>query len=621
VGSSPASDATGVAGLAPAGAPAFALVGPGGVVERRTPTLSERGFAAVLADDVHRSALDRVLGGELEQVTISSGEVRIVVERARSADGASRALATVIADPHASAKPEDALAAWLDQSPAVAWLKDLQGRYLHVNGRYTERFGIALDGILGRTDAELEPGQAVDGLRVSAGRPPSDEPLQLEYTIAALDDRPALVALRFPVRDRDGIPIAVCGIAAPAARAAAARQECGRLLRVERWPRLSSEAVKGELLEYWGLTQDPAHADGCPGAQVDRRPNVGDADLAAATDARDAALAANALLELQLAEERRRVVSMREATATAAQRADELLSEMAEARARADALERQGEQACVRVAELEQLLDDERRRVGAIEQAGEARTASASQQRDFEVLAAALADEREAGAAVRAELAAAREELNRAHRAVPAPAVEPDVPTPAHPTNGSGAPQSILRWPATAQRSLALTLAGASEWRTGLKDAIKVLGTDGGWDAVAAWTPDERGKLLKCSAMWTAGEGLRNFETATWQKPMPPCGSALGDSLGARHPRWLTDFAAGEDARLQAAAQEGIRSVLLVPLREGTTPIGALELLSRASVPADAEVSAAVEAVALQLGHFSSLLRHGAEPRWRLGRL
>lgn len=560
VGSSPASDATGVAGLTAAGAPAFALVGPDGAVERRTPTLGEEELAAVLADPAHRAAFDRVLGGELEHATISFDAVRIVVEAAQPANGARRALATVLAEPVAALKPQDALAAWLDQSPAVAWLKDLQGRYLHVNSGYTELFGIEPDRIVGRTDAELEPGQAVDGQRVSAGQPASDEPLQLEYTIAALDDRPALVALRFPVRDREGMPVAVCGIAAPAARSAAARQECVRLLRVERWPRLPADAVRGELLEHWGLTQNPVHSDGGGEPRLDAPAGAPDADLAAAVDARDGALAANALLELQLAEERRRVISVREATATAAQRAHDL--------------------------------------------------------------SAALAEERDAGAALRAELAAVGEELEAARRAATLrAAAKSPVPTVARPANGGGASPSILRWSAAAQRSLAVTLAGASEWRTGLKDAIKVLGTDGGWDAVAAWTPDDRGELLKCSAMWTAGEDLRNFETATWQKPLSPFGSALGAVLVASRPRWLTDFAAPQDARLGAAAQEGIRSVLLVPLREGTTPIGALELLSRASVPPDAEVSAAVEAVALQLGHFSSLLRQGAEPRWRLGRI
>ena len=77
--------------------------------------------------------------------------------------------------------------------------------------------------------------------------------------------------------------------------------------------------------------------------------------------------------------------------------------------------------------------------------------------------------------------------------------VQPD-PTP----DREGTP---LRWSAVAQHAFAVALAGASEWRVGLKDVIKVLGAEGGWDAVTAWTPDD-GAVLRCAAMWAADHEL-----------------------------------------------------------------------------------------------------------------
>jgi hypothetical protein len=121
--------------------------------------------------------------------------------------------------------------------------------------------------------------------------------------------------------------------------------------------------------------------------------------------------------------------------------------------------------------------------------------------------------------------------------------------------------------------------------------------------------------------MWTAGDEFRTFETSTWQKPLPPFGTELGSVFTTSGLRWLTDFEDSDDARLRSAVEHGIHSALLVPIREAGMTIGALELLSGAIVAPDADVAAGLEAVAIQLGHFSHLLRQSAEPRWRLGRI
>jgi hypothetical protein len=68
-----------------------------------------------------------------------------------------------------------------------------------------------------------------------------------------------------------------------------------------------------------------------------------------------------------------------------------------------------------------------------------------------------------------------------------------------------------------------------------------------------------------------------------------------------------------------------MHAALLVPIRHGEQTSGVLELLTSASAARsgarDPDIVSAMEAVALQLGHFDYLLRRGAEPRWRMGRL
>jgi hypothetical protein len=232
----------------------------------------------------------------------------------------------------------------------------------------------------------------------------------------------------------------------------------------------------------------------------------------------------------------------------------------------------------------------------------------------------ALEQERESAASLRAQLSTALQDLEHA-RSVRV--LTTQASSGRATTNGThaAAAESVLRWRPTAQRALTSAIAGASEWRTGLKDAIKILGTDGGWDAVTAWAPDDRGVLLRCVAMWTGPDVLDSFETLTWQKPLPPVGTELGRLFGSPESAWLTDLDDSQDARLCLAAREGIRSALLVPVCEGAETIAAIELLSRGSVSPDGDVAQSMEAVALQLGHFSHLLRKTGEPRWRLGRL
>jgi hypothetical protein len=230
---------------------------------------------------------------------------------------------------------------------------------------------------------------------------------------------------------------------------------------------------------------------------------------------------------------------------------------------------------------------------------------------------------------LRAELAATSQALAAAQRAAidavaaaspPPVAAEPPPPVAAVPPSPPGDQQPS--WSAAAQRTLSQTLASASDWRTGVRDVVKVLGREAGWDVVCAWLPDDRGQQLRCVAMWTVDADERDeFETRTWQKPYRLGTGEIGRALSARDAVWLTEIGSSEDDRLLAAAREGMRSAVLVPVYGGGTAVGVLEFLSQQDLEPNAELAAAMDGAAAQLGHFWQLLRLGAEPRWRLGRL
>jgi PAS domain-containing protein len=926
----------GAAVLPAAIGPAFALISTRGGLERATSGFRERFGDWIAAWDDHREDLYGLIRDECEHATVTvwgpEGSVAAQAECLHGPTGERYLLLS--ARPGAAheprAGPESLIGPWLDGIPAIVWLKDLDGRYVHVNRAYSRALGIEPDEIAGRTDAEVGTSQAVDGPRLRNGGAGAQEPLEFEYTVSAFENRPALAALRFAVRDSSGAPVAVCGVAAPVADAAVARAECARLMQIERWSRLGDDSIRADVIAEWGLSAGGEPAPGSGESHAAAGPVAADPELAGelervraelvqvsgelehAVAELEAARAAAAETDGLVAEERRRIESLHDASELAARRAHELLVDLDTERERREEGERELEQSRMRLgvleaaladvraqaagvddglaselagererrehserelgeeragreqserasseerqrlgaeleaaravtAELNGLLAEERHRMGAELDAARAAAADTERraqelltecdslrerreqhardlehargrveelawalgeergrreelervigaersrreklerelgderrrldaeqerrqqhERDLErartrlgELEAALAEDRaeaggiEAGlaraeaqrvaaeqalageririaelesalsagheriaeiertlvserersgaadaaraeraqAAVAAhraraqraeaalltqrvgadqELGALREEVERERReaealrarladatagleaarqeadaartvarreaeaaarrpgpvAAPEPAVAPDPAVHAEPPAALEAGEAVaeLSWRPAAQHHLTATLTAASEWRTGLRNAVRIIGAEGGWDAATAWCPETRKAVLRCTAMWTrAGSDLGPFETLTWQKPQPLAGE-LGRALAGPHPTWLAGLEAADDARCASAAREGMRSALLVPIHHAGNPIGVLELLTRATRLPDAEIATSLEAVAAELGHFAHLMRLGAERHWR----
>jgi len=109
---------------------------------------------------------------------------------------------------------EQRMQAILDNSPAVVFLKDLQGRYLLVNRRYEELFHVTRTSMLGRTDFDIFPAEmaerfrANDGLVLAAGKP-----LTFEEEAPHDDGVHSYISIKFPMEGPDGRVTGVCGIA------------------------------------------------------------------------------------------------------------------------------------------------------------------------------------------------------------------------------------------------------------------------------------------------------------------------------------------------------------------------------------------------------------------------
>ncbi|MGB8876680.1 MAG: hypothetical protein WCD11_10210, partial [Solirubrobacteraceae bacterium] len=317
--------------------------------------------------------------------------------------------------------------------------------------------------------------------------------------------------------------------------------------------------------------------------------------------------------------------------------ADELEGQLDSSRARIDELE--GE--VHRTVELQAELEAGQGRIDELErELGLARTRAGELEGELEVGRARideLEDELESARAVEAQTATSQADETQVNLESPAEdagteaalamsdAPEPDQ-TREQPSAAAGIELATLEagphltptagtgvsWQATAKRTLSASLARESVWRNVLKETVQVLGSEGGWDTVTAWLPDNTNGL-GCAAIWTAHRGLDRFETLTLDVPLKRDGSLLDQALQAPHLTWLTDLDTVDDERLQTAAAHGMHSALLLPVRTGNTTIGLLELLTHDTIEPDAQIALSLEASALQLGRFGHLLSLGSK--------
>ena len=104
------------------------------------------------------------------------------------------------------------LDAIVDYMPSMMFVKDMPGKYLLVNNRFTEMLGIHKKDIIGKTDADLPYDwvsryAALDEEVIATGAR-----AQTEHTITVNDKAYHFLITKFPLRNADGEMIGICGI-------------------------------------------------------------------------------------------------------------------------------------------------------------------------------------------------------------------------------------------------------------------------------------------------------------------------------------------------------------------------------------------------------------------------
>ena len=133
------------------------------------------------------------------------------------------------------------------------------------------------------------------------------------------------------------------------------------------------------------------------------------------------------------------------------------------------------------------------------------------------------------------------------------------------------------------QHEATRVLAQAATADEALPALLQAIGEGVHWDVGAVWMPSgAAGSELRCKAFWhRPGTSPRAFEAATKQMTLAPSTGLPGCVWTRGAPRWVKDVTADPDSkRATAAAADGLRACILLPVLVGAEVLAVFEFLS-----------------------------------------
>ena len=169
----------------------------------------------------------------------------------------------LISDVTERRRAESELQTILDSSRAVAYLKDIEGRYLRINRRWARLFNVTKESVVGQTDLDVFPADIAEAFRANdraiiAGR----VPVELEE-IAPHEDGPhTYLSVKAPLFDQDGKAYGVCGISTDITERKALERRLADQLALSQSLNLELESKRDELAEANARLTELATTDG-----------------------------------------------------------------------------------------------------------------------------------------------------------------------------------------------------------------------------------------------------------------------------------------------------------------------------------------------------------------------
>lgn len=100
-----------------------------------------------------------------------------------------------------------------DNSPAVIYSKDLEGRLIFINKEYARLFGIPREWMIGKTDYDILPGDIAEEIRANDREViERGAPAEYEESIISGGERRTYISMKFPLRDAAGTIYGMAGV-------------------------------------------------------------------------------------------------------------------------------------------------------------------------------------------------------------------------------------------------------------------------------------------------------------------------------------------------------------------------------------------------------------------------
>ncbi len=145
----------------------------------------------------------------------------------------------------------ETLRAFMDNSPAVIFIKDKESKYIDVNRRFEEMFGVFRDNIIGKSDYDIFPKEQSDKFRAEDLRVLSGEVLEYELVLKLDTGRTeTFIDHKFALKDEKGYPYAICGVATNITERKEAEQSIKE--SEERYRTLANHVADGVMLVQHG---------------------------------------------------------------------------------------------------------------------------------------------------------------------------------------------------------------------------------------------------------------------------------------------------------------------------------------------------------------------------------
>ncbi len=110
-------------------------------------------------------------------------------------------------------KSEALLTGFLDNSPSVMYIKDVNGKYILVNSLFEELFNVKSNDIAGKTDSEIFPKEIANGfMQNDANVIAKNKQITIEEVAPHEDGNRTYISQKFPVYDKDNKVYAIAGI-------------------------------------------------------------------------------------------------------------------------------------------------------------------------------------------------------------------------------------------------------------------------------------------------------------------------------------------------------------------------------------------------------------------------